>query len=221
MRRLLAAVGVLGLLWASTWALAAPRLSLINTARQVMPFAIYPNSLCLDAANQDVCLSRDAANALALANSLTAQRFSVYNTRTDASNYERLNVMWSSDEAYLQTAQAGSGSGRGLTIGTKGNGQLTFSTNDANRWGIGSTTGHLLALSDDSFNIGATSANRPSLVNVARGIVLGNGISFSPSTTTTTNIVLLTPTLSPTAAAPSFAAVHVNPTINGTSTGTA
>ena len=51
--------------------------------------------------------------------------------------------------------------------------------------------------------------------------MVADGISFSPSTTTITDLIKVNSTFSPTAAGPSFAAVHINPTLNGVSTGTA
>lgn len=69
-------------------------------------------------ASQDVRLMRDAANALALRNGAAAQSFAVYNTFTDASNYERLGVRWSSNVAYLGPQKAGTGSDRLMVVQT-------------------------------------------------------------------------------------------------------
>ena len=217
-RRLLALAALLAVLGLSAWAAATPRLSLINTARQVMPFAIFPNSICLDAANQDACLERGAANIFEQRRGTAAQAFRLFNTFTDASNYERLHLLWTGDEAYIEQQSAGTGAARGLTIGTKGNGQLTFKTSDSNRWGIGSTSGHLLSLSDNNFDLGASGANRPRYGYFGTGVVVGT-TTFSPSTTTTTKMVDVVGTFSPTAAAPTFAGLHVNPTFDGTTTG--
>lgn len=60
----------------------------------------------------DTTLTRDAANTLALRNTTNAQTFRVYNTYTDASNYERFAVTWSSDVAYARAQNAGTGSAR-------------------------------------------------------------------------------------------------------------
>ena len=74
------------------------------------------SSAVLFKSNLDVILSRDAANTLALRNSTNAQKFSIYNTYTDASNYERAGISWSGNTAYLFTEKAGTGSNRGLVI---------------------------------------------------------------------------------------------------------
>lgn len=60
----------------------------------------------------DTILARDAANTLALRNGTNAQTFNVYNTYTDASNYERAALTWSSNIAYLRAQNAGTGSAR-------------------------------------------------------------------------------------------------------------
>lgn len=60
----------------------------------------------------DLTLARDNADVLALRNGTNAQAFNVYNTYTDASNYERAGVIWSSNVAYLRTQNAGTGSAR-------------------------------------------------------------------------------------------------------------
>ena len=69
--------------------------------------------------NNDTYLYRDAANTLAQRNSTNAQTFRLYNTYTDASNYERLSIDWSTtaNTATIVTQNAGTGSARNLAIG--------------------------------------------------------------------------------------------------------
>ena len=62
----------------------------------------------------DAFLFSDAANTLALRNSTNAQAFNIYNTYTDASNYERAALTWSSNFAYLRAQNAGTGSARNV-----------------------------------------------------------------------------------------------------------
>lgn len=64
----------------------------------------------------DVLLSRDAANALALRNSTTAQTFGIYNTYTDGSNYERGIAGWSGNVFQIGAQAAGSGTLRNVNI---------------------------------------------------------------------------------------------------------
>ena len=60
----------------------------------------------------DTAIARDAANTLAQRNGTSAQTFRVYNTYTDASNYERLSTTWSSNVCYTKPENAGTGSAR-------------------------------------------------------------------------------------------------------------
>ena len=70
------------------------------------------------ASGSDTVLVRDAANTLAQRNSTNAQAFRLYNTYTDASNYERLSVDWTTtaNTATISTQNAGTGSKRNLAI---------------------------------------------------------------------------------------------------------
>jgi hypothetical protein len=61
---------------------------------------------------KDTILRRDAANTLAQRNGTAAQTSRVYNTFTDASNYERLSTTWSSNVCYTKPENAGTGSAR-------------------------------------------------------------------------------------------------------------
>lgn len=66
----------------------------------------------------DLSIARDAANTLAQRNSTNAQTFRLYNTYTDASNYERTALTWSSNVAYLRNQNAGTGSARLMVVVT-------------------------------------------------------------------------------------------------------
>ena len=75
----------------------------------------------------DLRIARDAADTLAQRRSTNAQTFRVYNTFTSATNFERLNLRWTSNEAIIDT-EAGSGDGtlRGLKIGSASTSLLGF-----------------------------------------------------------------------------------------------
>ena len=68
----------------------------------------------------DLALFRDAANTLAQRNSTNAQTFNIYNTYTDASNYERGFMKWNSNVLEVGTEAAGTGTWRGVRIVTTG-----------------------------------------------------------------------------------------------------
>jgi hypothetical protein len=109
----------------------------------------------------DVVLNRDAANTLALRNAANAQAFRVYSTYTDASNYERLALTYSGGNFQLMANAAGTGSNRSLAFGTAG----------TERWFISGASGHFLAAADNTYDIGASGANRPRDVNIGRNLV--------------------------------------------------
>jgi len=64
--------------------------------------------------NFDCILARDAANILAQRNSTSAQTFRIYNTYTDASNYERGFFRWNTNVLEIGAEAAGTGTQRQL-----------------------------------------------------------------------------------------------------------
>lgn len=64
----------------------------------------------------DVALYRDAASVLAQRVATTAQTFRLYNTWTDASNYERLGLTWATNVIRIGAANAGTGTARVMTL---------------------------------------------------------------------------------------------------------
>lgn len=65
----------------------------------------------------DLRLYRDAANTLAQRNGVNAQTFNIYNTYTDASNYERGFLKWNSNVLEIGTEADGTGTARDLSAG--------------------------------------------------------------------------------------------------------
>ncbi len=102
------------------------------------------------AATPDLALARDAANTLAQRSGTAGQTFRVYNTYTDASNYEFGFSRWNSNVFEVGTTFLGTGSVR----------PLRFLTGNSPRWEV-SAAGHFLAVTDNSFDIGASGATRP------------------------------------------------------------
>jgi hypothetical protein len=72
------------------------------------------------ALSADVLLRRDAANILALRNGVNAQAFNIYNTFTDASNYERGVMRWVSNNLEIGTQAAGTGTARDVIFNPAG-----------------------------------------------------------------------------------------------------
>jgi hypothetical protein len=73
----------------------------------------------------DTILARDAANTLAQRNSTAPQAFNLYNTYTDASNYERGFMRFVSNVLQIGVEAAGTGTLRRILI-QAGNGELSF-----------------------------------------------------------------------------------------------
>lgn len=127
----------------------------------------------------DVIIARDAANTLALRNSTSPQAFNIYNTYTSGSVYERAEAFWLSNSFTIRTAQSG-GSARSMTIGTQGDANLIISTNTAIRADFSSLGikfyQNILLPTDNTYDIGAASANRP------RNLFLGSYAQLSEMT---------------------------------------
>lgn len=93
----------------------------------------------------DVIIIRDAANVLAQRNGANAQTFRLYNTYTDASNYERFSVNFASGIVQIRQEHAGSGQVRAMYFGNADLGNV---------FGLG-TAGSLLWVTDNTYDIGA------------------------------------------------------------------
>jgi hypothetical protein len=104
---------------------------------------------------QDLQLWRDAANVLAQRNGANAQAFRLYNTYTDASNYERGFASWSTNLFQIGTEKAGTGVARNVQFLRDGTTHITLSGSVT----IGNV--NLLFSTDNSYDIGASGANRP------------------------------------------------------------
>jgi hypothetical protein len=122
----------------------------------------------------DAKFHRDAAGALAQRNGTNTQTFRLYNTFTDASNYERLSVNGQAASAFeIGVENAGTGAARALNIGTRGNATLgLFSTNTV-RWQV-SGAGNFLAAADNTYNIGSAASARPATIFAATTVIAPN-----------------------------------------------
>lgn len=78
--------------------------------------------------SSDVILTRDAANTLALRNGTNAQAFRLYNTFTDASNFERAFMRWNSNTLQIGTEAGGTGAARDISIINSSSGPIRLFT---------------------------------------------------------------------------------------------
>ncbi len=151
----------------------------------------------------DTYLRRDAANTLALRNSTTAQQFNVYKTWTDASNYSRFQVDWQAG-AWLTIGPiaAGTGTAYDMYLDVPSGKSIFLSHGNANtpRWQM-NASGHFLAGTDNSYDIGASGATRPRTIYAATSILntgtaggigygTGSGGTVSQSTNKSTGVTL-------------------------------
>lgn len=125
----------------------------------------------------DLKFVREAAGSFAQRNGTNAQAFRIYNTYTDASNYERFFLGWSANTFYVQTENAGTGSERPLVFSCS---RVDFRTNGTYNWSI-TSSGHLIA-TDNTFDIGASGANRPRTGYFGTNVIAGGSFtSGAPS----------------------------------------
>ena len=153
---------------------------------------VFNTSLTLtnDTAAQGVNLYVTAANTLAMYNGANGQGIQLYNTRTDASNYERLTLGWNASTAYLWTESAGTGNNRNLVVAGK----------SALFFGIGSTpslywevanSGSFIPFNDNATDAGA-SGNKIRSVYVGTSILLGTNVLSFTGTNLTWNGTTIT-----------------------------
>jgi len=122
----------------------------------------------------------EAANTLALRNGTAAQNFRVYNT-FDGTNNEWLETLWSGNTMFIRTQKTGTGTERDISF-TAGAGVITingaflqFNSANTTRWQINGS-GHFIANTDNTLDIGLSGANRPRYIRAGTALV-------SPSTT--------------------------------------
>jgi hypothetical protein len=130
-----------------------------------------------------VTLAPDAAGILAQRNVGSTQQFRLYNT-TDAGNvnYERLELKLASGAFRIETARGGTGFRRSLILSVEGSPYFALSGSaDASLawWSIIASTGSLVCNLDNTYDIGASGANRPKNIYVGTSIFTGvGGINF-------------------------------------------
>lgn len=136
--------------------------------------AINAGTLALGSSG-DLLLERDAANIFAQRNGTNAQAFRVYNTYTDASNYERglFSFTHTANTLMIGTEALGTGAQRGVSL--RGS-LISFEIGSSQRWAINGS-GHLLAGADNTYDIGASGATRPRKIYVATDVDAGGYVS--------------------------------------------
>lgn len=123
------------------------------------------------------------ANIVDLRNGATPQEFRHYGSYTDGANYERLEMLWISNTAYLRQRSNGTGVGRPLAVHTVGAANLFLGTNGTNRWIVDGANGHLFANLDNTYDIGSaaggTGTGKPA--NIFAGTSVVTPVLYGPS----------------------------------------
>lgn len=127
-------------------------------------------------ANENIILTPKGSGVVEQRNSTTAQTLRIYSTFTDASNYLRTEI---SGNAIINR-NAGTSGAATFYIVNIGNAPLSFQTQNIDRWQI-LGTGHFVAPTDNTYDIGASGATRPRNVYVANDLVVSNSITTSGS----------------------------------------
>lgn len=113
----------------------------------------------------DLTLRRDAANTLAQRNGVNAQTYNIYNTYTDATNYERAHMGWTADTFVIGTEAAGTGVARDLSFEVGGAKVIRFFADGAARLEIDRDSviaaKPLKFFPDGTHDIGASGSLRP------------------------------------------------------------
>ncbi len=119
----------------------------------------------------DVYFVRDAANTLAMRNGTAQQTSRIYDTFIGVSDYRRLSMVAGS----IMAESAGTGGNFSAEFGTgSGNaGTAYLRTNNTRRWQVDGAAGHLLANTDNTYDIGASGATRPRTIRAGTNFVLG------------------------------------------------
>ncbi|MDH4172146.1 MAG: hypothetical protein OEW90_05030 [Betaproteobacteria bacterium] len=128
----------------------------------------------------DLVLRRDAANTLAQRNGTNAQRFNLYATFTDASNYSRFRIQSDASNYILQDEFAGTGTARNIYLGPAGASFLQFRTTNLDRAQF-TASGHLIWNTDNTLDIGASGANRPRSIYWGTQALGPNGSFAAPT----------------------------------------
>lgn len=110
--------------------------------------------------NPQTFLTQDAANTLAQRNGANAQLFKVYNTYTDATTFEALEIgpnaggIGAGTFGVITTKGTVGGSSQALTLGSRNGTSVNFQINSANVWQFNST-GNLVDLGSHTLTVGS------------------------------------------------------------------
>jgi hypothetical protein len=132
----------------------------------------------------DTVLRRDAADTLAQRRTTNAQTFRVYNTFTDASNYERGFMRWNSNVMEFGTEEAGTGTARALRLQTDGTTALTLTTAQKAEFAQTIKTAAPAGGTAAEWKLGTVATVTPTLANRTIEVDIGGTIYYLHAKTT-------------------------------------
>jgi len=151
--------------------------------------------------NNDVRLYRDAANTLAQRNGVSAQAFNLYNTYTDASNYERGFMRFASNVLEIGAQSAGTGAVRNVKIYQNFDKQVLISAGGWDFWhGNGSSTGFGLypyEARHGSTTIGFSAGNSGTASDAGIARTAAAQLRITNGSTGTGQLIFIVPTTNP------------------------
>jgi len=132
----------------------------------------------------DISITRDAANILALTNGANAQALRYYNLTGANSEYGEIGFKDTVNTLTITTRKTGTGTARAITISSGAS--LFLQSNGAAGpfWTI-NTSGHFVASTDNTMDIGQSGANRPrnifaaGAIQASGAVTAGAGGAFS------------------------------------------
>ena len=142
--------------------------------------AVDVAALGVQVGGSSTLLEDGADNSLALRNGTNAQTFNLYNTFTDATNYERVSFAWATNNFDITTEKAGAGTIRNIRIFPGVGSVLWLGSNNATSWELNST--NWLASADGVGNFGASGLGRPGQIFLAApSITAGAAVTVNDS----------------------------------------
>lgn len=148
---------------------------------------------------EDLILLRHAAAILSQRNGTAGQKLRVYTTFTDASNARWIELdgdPLGDGVPGLFAKGVGTGAAPGCRVGTLEAGAIRFFTNNTARWFIDGSSGHLLPVANNTYDIGEPGAGKVKSLYVGTAIINSGIYATGSSAPTIASAGTIAPTVS-------------------------
>lgn len=137
----------------------------IGEPKEVVDNGSGGKTLAASGTNQNITLTPSGTGSVRLPSTVTSG-IQLYNTADETTNYERLGLYWSGNQATIATTQAGSGTARSLVLSSGGLAGMAFGSSGAITYSstVNTTAGHV------KHNFQGAGSNALSGSNVGVGI---------------------------------------------------